>query len=53
MPCFFRWTKKETRSASPSRSLWIRDMPLAAGLCLSRSEVAELCGTPQRARQAA
>ncbi|MBS9446574.1 DUF4224 domain-containing protein, partial [Xylella fastidiosa subsp. multiplex] len=28
-------------------------MPLAAGLCLSRSEVAELCGTPQRARQAA
>ncbi|WP_152534398.1 DUF4224 domain-containing protein, partial [Xylella fastidiosa] len=29
------------------------DMPPAAGLCLSRSEVAELCGTPQRARQAA
>ncbi|WNY18124.1 DUF4224 domain-containing protein [Xylella fastidiosa] len=28
-------------------------MPPAAGLCLSRSEVAELCGTPQRARQAA
>ncbi|MDD0928214.1 DUF4224 domain-containing protein, partial [Xylella fastidiosa subsp. multiplex] len=28
-------------------------LPLAAGLCLSRSEVAELCGTPQRARQAA
>ncbi|MSS79555.1 hypothetical protein FHG61_03930 [Xylella fastidiosa subsp. multiplex] len=22
MPCFFRWTKKETRSASLSRSLW-------------------------------
>ncbi|RWA38035.1 DUF4224 domain-containing protein [Xylella fastidiosa] len=28
-------------------------LPLTAGLCLSRSEVAELCGTPQRARQAA
>ncbi|WP_434428422.1 DUF4224 domain-containing protein [Xylella fastidiosa] len=28
-------------------------IPPAAGLCLSRSEVAELCGTPQRARQAA
>ncbi|WP_230950305.1 DUF4224 domain-containing protein, partial [Xylella fastidiosa] len=28
-------------------------MQMIAGLCLSRTEVAELCGTPQRARQAA
>ncbi|HHW4673876.1 MAG TPA: DUF4224 domain-containing protein, partial [Xylella fastidiosa subsp. pauca] len=31
----------------------LRDTLPAAGLCLSRTEVAELCGTPQRARQAA
>ncbi|EWS78460.1 DUF4224 domain-containing protein [Xylella taiwanensis] len=35
------------------RAKQIRNTGPAIGLCLSRSEVSQLCGTPQRTRQAA